>query len=348
MAASSTRSKTTAKKATSKAKPAKAASAKGKVSAKSKVSAKVPAKKATAKKVAAKPAKAEPVAAKKVAKAVKAEAVAEPKVAKKPLKPVPPVEVAAPEVVEPVEPKVAKKPARPPARPSEPAGEHELTIVLPPPPPPVDLTPVERKKSVLEIAEEDDDYSDEPPIPTLDNLAALLDRIHQIAQFGSEIAVREELPPLVELLEQIEDPAALPRLLDLLEDTDPHGVYWNVLYVLEKFDVYLRVLLDGLPALYHRAPEWAYTCVIRILRTRGDEDDCTAAFEQLICAGPADTRALMVRILRELSAHPDTDEDQRQNIARTIAAIGGDVVAPPAASSRAPGLDDEPAPEAAS
>ena len=55
-----------------------------------------------------------------------------------------------------------------------------------------------------------------------------------------------------------------------------------------------------------------------------NEDDCTATFEQLINAGPADTRTLMLQILRELSEHPETDADQRQNIARTITAIGGD------------------------
>ncbi|MFY0541300.1 hypothetical protein [Nannocystis pusilla] len=94
------------------------------------------------------------------------------------------------------------------------------------------------------------------------------------------------------------------------------------------------MLLGGLPSLYHRAPEWAYTCVIRILRTRGDEDDCTAQFEQIINAGPADTRTLMLQILRELSEHPETDADQRQNIARTITAIGGDTPSPTRHPSR--------------
>lgn len=188
-----------------------------------------------------------------------------------------------------------------------------------------------RRKSVLEVAEEDDDFESEPPMPTADNIDGLLDRLRKVAQFGGDAL--EELPRLIEQLEQIDDPAVMPRLLGLLEDNDPYGIYWNVLYVLEKFDdAYLRALLDGVEALYARAPQWAYTCVIRILNTRGDEDDCTAAFEKLVQASSPTTRALTVQILRELSADPDTDADQKSNIARTLTAVGGNT---PAAESPA-------------
>jgi hypothetical protein len=188
-----------------------------------------------------------------------------------------------------------------------------------------------RRKSVLEVAEEDDDFESEPPMPTADNIDGLLDRLRKVAQFGGDAL--EELPRLIEQLEQIDDPAVMPRLLGLLEDNDPYGIYWNVLYVLEKFDdAYLRALLDGVEALYARAPQWAYTCVIRILNTRGDEDDCTAAFEKLVQASPPTTRTLAVQILRELSADPDTDTDQKANIARTLTAVGGNT---PAAESPA-------------
>ncbi len=177
-----------------------------------------------------------------------------------------------------------------------------------------------RRKSVLEVAEEDDEFDAEPPIPTADNIDGLLDRLRKVAQFGGDAL--EELPRLIEQLEQIDDPAVMPRLLGLLEDNDPWGIYWNVLYVLEKFDdAYLRALLDGVEALYARAPQWTYTCVIRILNTRGDEDDCTAAFERMVQASPS--RALVVQILRELANDADTDADQKANIARTITAVGG-------------------------
>jgi len=177
-----------------------------------------------------------------------------------------------------------------------------------------------RRKSVLEVAEEDDDFDAEPPMPTADNIDGLLDRLRKVAQFGGDAL--EELPRLIEQLEQIDDPAVMPRLLGLLEDNDPYGIYWNVLYVLEKFDdAYLRALLDGVEALYARAPQWTYTCVIRILNTRGDEDDCTAAFERMVQASPS--RALVVQILRELANDADTDAEQKANIARTITAVGG-------------------------
>lgn len=126
----------------------------------------------------------------------------------------------------------------------------------------------------------------------------------------------------------------MPRLLGLLEDNDPEGIYWNVLYVLEKFDdAYLKALLGSIEALHARAPQWAYTCIIRILNTRGDEDDCTAAFERLVNESSPETRNLVLKVLRELSTDPETDPDQRQNIARTISAVGG-------GSGEGPGPDD--------
>lgn len=191
--------------------------------------------------------------------------------------------------------------------------------------------PAPRKKSVLEVAEEDEDFEEDPPLPTADDVHGLLDRLRKAAQYGGDAL--EDLPRLIEQLEQIDDPAVMPRLLGLLEDNDPYGIYWNVLYVLEKFDdSYLKALLGSIEALHARAPQWAYTCVIRILNTRGDEDDCTAAFERLVNDGSAETRTLVLKVLRELSADPDTDQDQKQNIARTITAIGGDAPATPTAT----------------
>lgn len=172
-----------------------------------------------------------------------------------------------------------------------------------------------------------------PPLPTADDVHGLLDRLKKAAQYGGDAL--EDLPRLIEQLEQIDDPAVMPRLLGLLEDNDPYGIYWNVLYVLEKFDDdYLKALLGSIEALHARAPQWAYTCIIRILNTRGDEDDCTAAFERLLNDGSTETRILVLKVLRELSADPDTDHDQKQNIARTITAIGGNVSgdAPPASA----------------
>ena len=188
--------------------------------------------------------------------------------------------------------------------------------------------PAPRKKSVLEVAEEDEEFEDEPPLPTADDVHGLLDRLRKAAQYGGDAL--EDLPRLIEQLEQIDDPVVMPRLLGLLEDNDPYGIYWNVLYVLEKFDdAYLKVLLDGIEALYARAPQWAYTTIIRILNTRGDEDDCTAAFERLLNGSSPHTRTLVLQVLRELAADPETDHDQKQNIARTITAIGGDAPATP-------------------
>lgn len=339
-------------------KPAKVA-AKAKTEAKAAKPAKVEAKaEAKATKVAAKPAKPEP--AKPEAKPAKAASAAKP-AAKPEAKPEPaakpsaPAKAAAKPAARPAAPASkpalpAKPAARKPARSADDDDDLDLdddddvreaptlssrnvidpadVIRLEP-----EAPPAPRKKSVLEVAEEDEDFEEDPPLPTADDVHGLLDRLKKAAQYGGDAL--EDLPRLIEQLEQIDDPAVMPRLLGLLEDNDPYGIYWNVLYVLEKFDdAYLKALLGSIEALHARAPQWAYTCIIRILNTRGDEDDCTAAFERLLNDGSAETRTLVLKVLRELSADPDTDQDQKQNIARTITAIGGSAGgdAPPASA----------------
>ncbi len=354
--AKATTAKATAKKATAKkvtkataATPAKkAAKAAAKPVAKVTKAAKAP---------AAKPVKAaKPVATKAAKPAVtKAVTKAVPKAAAKPAAAKPAKPPAAPKPAKPVAAKPAK-PAKPAAPKSTVHEDNELDIVHTEPEViehnAIDVADVvraesstaaaPRKKSVLEVAEEDEEFEDEAPLPTVGDLDGLLGRLRQVAEHGGENL--DDLPRLLEQLEQLDNPSVMPTLLGLLEDNDPYEIYWNVLYVLERFDdAYLQALLDGVEALYARAPQWAYTCIIRILNTRGDEDDCTAAFERLVNESSSDTQVLVTKILRELSADPDTDADQKQNIARTISAIGGnasaeapatpDVVAEPAAAA---------------
>jgi hypothetical protein len=323
VAASSTRSKPAAKKTASKTASKTVAKKVSKVAAKP--AAKAVAKatpKAASKKVAAK------AVTKTTSKAVsKPEAKPEPRAKAKSSAKSSSRKINVPSIDDNLETELdTPEPTHlPPARSSSPGPElpQDLSDFQSQPDPEPDPEPsTPRRKSVLEVAEEDDEFDSEPPIPTVDDIHGLLDRLRKVAQFGGDAL--EELPRLIEQLEQLDDPAVMPRLLGLLEDNDPYGIYWNVLYVLEKFDdAYLRALLDGIEALYARAPQWAYTCVIRILNTRGDEDDCTAAFERLVNDSPQTTRTLVLQILRELAADPDTDNDQKQNIARTIAAVGG-------------------------
>lgn len=321
MAASSTRSKPAAKKTASKTASKTVAKKVSKVAAKP--AAKAVAKatpKAASKKVAAK------AVTKTTSKAVsKPEAKPEAKARAKASAKASSRKVNVPSIDDNLEteldtPEPTPAPARHNPGPELPQDLSDFQSQSDPEPDPEPSSP--RRKSVLEVAEEDDEFDSEPPLPTVDDIHGLLDRLRKVAQFGGDAL--EELPRLIEQLEQLDDPAVMPRLLGLLEDNDPYGIYWNVLYVLEKFDdAYLRALLDGIEALYARAPQWAYTCVIRILNTRGDEDDCTAAFERLVNDSPQTTRTLVLQILRELAADPDTDADQKQNIARTITAVGG-------------------------
>jgi hypothetical protein len=127
-------------------------------------------------------------------------------------------------------------------------------------------------------------------------------------------------------LGEIATPALLPDLLGALEDDDPAGVLWSLFYVAEGMDdAYLAGLLDALPGLHRRAPRWAETAVIRILNTRGEPDDCTAAFLELAAQRTVTLRRLLVRIAVDIAAEPDElAPGQLDTLAHAIEALGGD------------------------
>ncbi|MEZ4430319.1 MAG: hypothetical protein R3A51_21780 [Nannocystaceae bacterium] len=139
--------------------------------------------------------------------------------------------------------------------------------------------------------------------PPSANAEATLERLHVLAQLGGD-ALESELPVLARELDEIRDPQQIPRLFALLEDHDPYGLYWHLLYVLERFDEYVAGLVDALPSLHARAPVWAATCLIRIINTRGEPDDCTGELNQLLAAAPAETQALARAVLDGSSTTP--------------------------------------------
>ncbi|MCA9695257.1 MAG: hypothetical protein KC636_37100, partial [Myxococcales bacterium] len=160
--------------------------------------------------------------------------------------------------------------------------------------------------------------------PPSANAEATLERLHVLAQLGGD-ALESELPVLARELDEIRDPQQIPRLFALLEDHDPYGLYWHLLYVLERFDEYVAGLVDALPSLHARAPVWAATCLIRIINTRGEPDDCTGELNQLLAAAPAETQALARAVLDELLNDPEAGLDtfQRDAIEATLQALGG-------------------------
>ncbi|MEZ4385043.1 MAG: hypothetical protein R3A79_27185 [Nannocystaceae bacterium] len=188
-------------------------------------------------------------------------------------------------------------------------------------------SPARERSSVLAALEEDyeEPHVEVPQALSVDSARALIDRLHKAAQFGDDSL--EELPRLLQRIEGVRDPGLLPELLGLFEDSDPYGIYWNILYVLENFpdEQYLSALLEALPALYARAPVWAETCVIRVLNTRGDPDDCTATFERLVKAGTDPNRLLVLELLGEMLHDPESDLDkqQLQTIEEMILSLGG-------------------------
>ena len=111
----------------------------------------------------------------------------------------------------------------------------------------------------------------------------------------------EELEVVAASLEVGATPEHLPALFALLEDSDPFGVLWPVLYVAEdQGDDYLLALVEALPGLAVRAPQWAQTAVLRILNTRGEPEDCTEAFEAAVRAAGEESRQVVVDMLDQL------------------------------------------------
>ncbi len=114
------------------------------------------------------------------------------------------------------------------------------------------------------------------PIDTL-GASDVLARIVLFAR--SEEDLGEEMPRLIERLEQTADASLVPAMIGALDDDDPHGALWSVFYLLESFDDdYLAGLIAALPELADRSPRWAETAVLRIVNTHGEPEDCTDAF----------------------------------------------------------------------
>jgi len=157
------------------------------------------------------------------------------------------------------------------------------------------------------------------------------DLLHQLklyARFGPE-AITGDVETLLQQLDGITDPSLMPQLFAMLEDQDPHGIYWHVLYVLENFDdAYLRGLLEAFPSLWCRSPQWACTCVIRILNTRGDEEDCTERFNKLAAHAPGQTQAMLLLALQLLLSETEAgwSQEQVESLEATIEVLDQDTL----------------------
>jgi len=162
------------------------------------------------------------------------------------------------------------------------------------------------------------------PGPRQDQLAQTLQSLRLVSRLDDETP--EAVPELLQRLEELADPTALPSLFGILEDDDRHGLGWGVFYVMERFDdAYLAALIDELPALWARAPGWAQTCIIRILNTRLEPDDCTHAFLRLCREASADRRQLLLEILEHMAttAGDELTPGQKESIEVAADAIRG-------------------------
>lgn len=135
----------------------------------------------------------------------------------------------------------------------------------------------------------------------------------------------DEVPRLVERLQQTADPTLIPAMFGALDDDDPHGVLWSVFYMLESFDDdYLAGLLEALPELSQRAPTWAETAVLRIVNTRGEPEDCTGTFVALAKRAKATSRKRTANMLARMGKSLDgLHTAQRKVLAELAKAIGG-------------------------
>jgi hypothetical protein len=160
------------------------------------------------------------------------------------------------------------------------------------------------------------------PIDSLSS-AEILARIVLFARSDEDLG--DEVPRLVERLQQTADPTLIPAMFGALDDDDPHGVLWSVFYMLESFDDdYLAGLLEALPELAQRAPTWADTAVLRIVNTRGEPEDCTGTFVALAKRAKATSRKRTATMLARMGKSLDgLHTAQRKVLAEMAKAIGG-------------------------
>ncbi len=152
----------------------------------------------------------------------------------------------------------------------------------------------------------------------------ILTRLQFLARVEDDAS--EESAKLLSRLEQVATARELASMFGMLASEAPHGIHWSVFFIAEGFDdAYLSALLDVLPDLSQRAPTWAETAVIRILNTRGHEDDCTQTFGKLVRQKPAAIRnsmkALLERLLQDESAA--LSPDQQESIVASLKHAGG-------------------------
>ena len=103
-------------------------------------------------------------------------------------------------------------------------------------------------------------------------------------------------------LRLIDDPSAAAALLQLLDDdADPFNLRSHLLLALERLpeQAYFAAFLDAVPRLYEDAPKWGFTAMMRLLNTRGSEEDSAEAFEAAVAAADASTQELVIELLLE-------------------------------------------------
>ena len=101
------------------------------------------------------------------------------------------------------------------------------------------------------------------------------------------------------------DPACVPVLLGLLDDAPPlQQAMWSMMHGAESFPApaYATGLVEALPALDRRAPEWAARLVMRTLNSVLHRP----ALADRLNASPDDTVAAVRRVLARIAARdPD-------------------------------------------
>jgi len=157
-------------------------------------------------------------------------------------------------------------------------------------------------------------------VSTTDDVGTLLEHIASFMRFGDRS--EEEVNAWIDELEAKAEPDDLPRLLAAFDDDDVSGALWGILHVAEGMDDhYLEALLDHLPALWARAPQWAITAVLRIVNSAGEEDDCVPRFIELARAWPAAHPALRA-LGEQMEAEGDfVSDEQRATFLRLLAAL---------------------------
>ena len=134
-----------------------------------------------------------------------------------------------------------------------------------------------------------------------------------LEQYGT---LKRSSEHLIAKLQQLHDADQIPALFKLFaSEEDPFGLRSSIILTLEAFpeDDYYTGLIEALPQLAKHCPTWGFVMLLRLVNTRGYQDDAWKRFVATLVQHPPRIRKIVQTVLEE---HREQTSSDTNNIIR--------------------------------